>query len=377
MRYVIRTRHQLTFQGFVVATALAATGLVFAPLLDATGLPLTSILTGSIGLLLQALPFLIIGVLLSSAIETFLTQTFLERHFPRNPLAGMAIALAAGFCMPICDCATVPVFARMLHKHVPLSSAVVFLCAAPIINPVVIWSTWFAFPDKPLITALRVAMGIVVALIMGTTMLMVPERETVLREDAFDPDGTMATSHHLENHEAGDAGRADSSEDDRDVAVAAPPFTSTPVTATHSITALERFTAYLRHAHDDLFHIVPYMLAGVVLASTIRVLSGSHPPTWLTGHGQILSIVIMMLLAFVSSLCSTSDAVIARGLVSLFPTSGLLGFLVFGPIMDVKNVLMLLSMCTRRFVIRLGASVAVVCLITMSLLSLALTGLGL
>lgn len=352
---MLRIRHQFTFQGFVVATALTASALALSPILDATGFPLSSILAGSIGLLLQAFPFLIIGVLLSSAIETLLTPQLLERYFPRNPWGGMAVGVAAGFCMPTCDCATVPVFARMLHKRVPLESAVVFLCAAPIINPVVIWSTWFAFPDKPVITVLRVVMGIVVALIVGTTFLLVPERHGVLRGDAFGPRETT-----LQRQPQGQPQLHD--------------HMSVP---SAGLTPQERFLSYMRHAHDDLLRISPYMLVGILLASSIRVFSGSHPPAWLSGHGQILSILIMMLLAFVSSLCSTSDAVIARSLTALFPTSGLLGFLVFGPMMDIKNVLMLSSMFTRRFVVRLGITVAISCFAAISMLSILLGAFGL
>lgn len=365
MRGVMRTRHRPTFQGFVVATALTASALALSPIVDAAGVPLSAVLGGAIGLFLQAFPFLLIGVLLSSAIETFLTQEFIERHFPRHAWAGMAVGVIAGFCMPVCDCATVPVFARMLHKRIPLSSAVVFLCAAPIINPVVIWSTWFAFPDKPYVTALRVGLGIVVSLAVGATFLVTPASRgiastSVLRADAFGP--THDSAHGMA-HDSFQSSSASCTVPDPAVSIRRSPRTLT--------------ASYLSHAHGDLMHIMPYMLTGILLASSIRVLSGSRPPAWLGGHGQLLSIAIMMLLAFISSLCSSSDAVIARGLVSLFPTAGLLGFLVFGPIMDVKNVLMLSASFNRRFVVRLGVTVTIVCFAAVALVAPVLERLGL
>lgn len=324
MTDVTSTRHRLTFQGFLVAIILFPILIIASPLADSLGFPLTSILSGAVGLMAQAFPFLIIGVLVSGAIETFVTRDFIERRFPKNPWVGMAVSLLAGFCMPVCDCATVPIFTRMLHKNIPLPSAVAFLCAAPIINPVVIWSTWFAFPNQPQVTVLRVCLGMLVAFAVGSTYILAPVHREIFANGSFVKD----TDHH-----------------DR----------------VHTITASHRFGDFLRHAHDDLFRIVPYMLAGVLLASTIRVLSGSHPPAWLGAHGTALSIVVMMALAFVSSLCSTSDAVIARGFSGIFPIPALLGFLIFGPIMDVKNIMMLTSTFTRRFIIRLACAVAVVC----------------
>ncbi len=348
---VIRARHQLTFQGFLVAALLTAAVITASPLIDATGFPLTAILRGVVGLLAQAFPFLLIGVLVSGAIAAFLTRDFIERRFPKSLGAGMAVSLAAGFAMPVCDCATVPVFARMVRKGIPLPSAVVFLCAAPIINPVVIWSTWFAFPDRPALTFERVGLGILVSLVIGMSFALFPPRADILRS-GIDSAGVHSNSR-----------RSPDCTDSCAAACATDHTTTNTGTTTNTNTdtsVMARIVAMLQHAHDDLFRVVPYMLVGIVLASSIRVLWGANPPAWLTSHGMTLSILLMMGLAFLSSLCSTSDAVIARGFSTVFPVPALLGFLVFGPIMDVKNVLMLSSMFSRRFVVRLAVTAAVV-----------------
>nr|WP_274964039.1 permease [Bifidobacterium tibiigranuli] len=344
---VIRARHQLTFQGFLVAALLTAAVITASPLIDATGFPLTAILRGIVGLLAQAFPFLLIGVLVSGAIAAFLTRDFIERRFPKSLGAGMAVSLAAGFAMPVCDCATVPVFARMVRKGIPLPSAVVFLCAAPIINPVVIWSTWFAFPDRPVLTFERVGLGILVSLVIGMSFALFPPRADILRSgiDSAGMHGNSRRSPDCTDDCAADRTAID---------------TGTATNTGTDTRVMARIVAMLRHAHDDLFRVVPYMLVGIVLASSIRVLWGANPPAWLTSHGMMLSILLMMGLAFLSSLCSTSDAVIARGFSTVFPMPALLGFLVLGPIMDVKNVLMLSSMFSQRFVVRLAVTAAVV-----------------
>ncbi|MCH4209240.1 permease [Bifidobacterium sp.] len=353
---MIRARHQLTFQGFMVIAMVTGAVIISAPLIDSAGFPLTAILKGAIGLLAQAFPFLLIGVLVSGAIAAFLTRDFIERRFPKSFGAGMAVSLTAGFAMPVCDCATVPVFARMVRKGIPLPSAVVFLCAAPIINPVVIWSTWFAFPDRPLLTISRVGLGILVSLAIGASFALIPVRSNVLRtgiNDEADGFGDGADTAEVRLHDAA----CDSRACEDAMGSGAPDPAETPGVG---VGVMDRVVAMMRHAHDDLFRVVPYMLVGIFLASSLRVLWGSKSPAWLTHHSVVISIALMMALAFLSSLCSSSDAVIARGFATMFPTPALLGFLVFGPIMDVKNVLMLSSMFSRRFVVRLAVTSAII-----------------
>jgi uncharacterized membrane protein YraQ (UPF0718 family) len=363
---VIRTRHQLTFQGFMVIAMVTGAVIMAAPLIDSAGFPLTAIIKGAVGLLAQAFPFLLIGVLVSGAIAAFLTRDFIERRFPKSLGAGMAVSLAAGLVMPVCDCATVPVFARMVRKGIPLPSAVVFLCSAPIINPVVIWSTWFAFPDRPLLTVARVSLGILVSLAIGASFALVPVRRNVLH--AGIDDGTDRTDESDEGSGVGQAGShgdachspaCEGAMDGVDYVYAATPR--------NPVGFMDRILDMLRHAHDDLFRVVPYMLIGIFLASSLRVLWGSKSPAWLTHHGVVISIALMMGLAFLSSLCSSSDAVIARGFATIFPVPALLGFLVFGPIMDVKNVLMLSSMFSRRFVVRLAVTSAIIVFVVTAL----------
>lgn len=97
------------------------------------------------GVFLQAVPFLLLGVLISSAIQVFIPVGVLERIFPSNPVFAMGMGIGAGFFLPVCDCASIPVFQGLLKKGVPLPAAICFMTAAPIVNPVVLLSTYYAF----------------------------------------------------------------------------------------------------------------------------------------------------------------------------------------------------------------------------------------
>jgi uncharacterized membrane protein YraQ (UPF0718 family) len=69
--------------------------------------------------------------------------------------------------------------------------------------------------------------------------------------------------------------------------------------------------------------------------------------------------VFMMGFAYILSLCSTSDAFVASSFVNTFTTGSLLTFLVFGPMLDFKGTLMLLSVFKTKFVLLLMALIVV------------------
>lgn len=100
---------------------------------------------------------------------------------------------------------------------------------------------------------------------------------------------------------------------------------------------------------------------GALFSSVFQAAFGGTFTAGRSGNGLAVSILLLMLVAFGLSLCSTSDAVIARSFSTLFPNSAVLAFLVFGPMIDVKNLLMLSSSCSKRFIIRLAVSAAVLC----------------
>lgn len=99
------------------------------------GAELNTTITVFLGIMLQAVPFLLIGVLLSSAIQLFLSQQFIERFFPKNRISGTLFAILAGAALPVCDCASIPIFRSLLRKGIPVSTAVTFMLVTPVIQP--------------------------------------------------------------------------------------------------------------------------------------------------------------------------------------------------------------------------------------------------
>ena len=339
------------FLPLTVGIPLTVFVIITTPVFDAMGLPLTRIGRGMVGLLLQTIPFALIGVLVSAAVETFLTPRFLQRHWPRTLSTSMALSLGAGCCMPVCDCVAVPTFASLLRKGLPLPAAVTFLCAAPVMNPVAIWSTAFAFADRPSMIVARLFCGAIVAIIVGLSFRFLPPSDNPLRTSTTGRTASinphhpeLCAMHNSVQHITRSA--------------------STPDAPTLNRETLVR---YLAHTHTDFMSVMPLILIGTTTASAIRTMMDTSN-VW-SVHSTLTATIVMMAVAFASSLCSTSDAVIARSLSNALPLPSILAYLVFCPMLDVKNVLMLIQGCRPRFVWRLSLTIAAAAFVVTSLTS--------
>ncbi len=338
----------------VLGVPLVAFPIAAAPAIQSRlgWLPLNSIVRGVAGLLLQAIPFVLIGVLVSAAVETWVSPSTLRRHLPRTTVGGMAVALLAGLLLPVCDCVIVPTFAGLARRRLPLPTAVTFLCAAPVMNPVALWSTWYAFPHARWMVAARVGMGVAVALAAGAGMAALPPRTSTVRTEAH---GDV-----IPDHDAPD-GRATNAGTDPGLPRRTP---------------LRALGDFLVHVHADFLRLMPIVLAGIVIAASLRTAMGSDPSSRFGGLGFLAAIGLMMAFAYVGSICSSSDAVIAASLAGVFPASAILAFLVLGPMLDVKNTLMLVQECHPRFTIRLMGTIVTLCLLAAVVAQLLLTAFG-
>ena len=271
-----------------------------------------------LGIMLQAIPFLLIGVLISSAIQVLIPQRAIERLFPKNLAGGMLVAILAGFCLPVCDCASIPIFRSLVRKGVPLPAAVTFMTATPVINPVVMLSTYAAFNGNLSVMLGRVGMGILSAVLIGCWFALRPGKLPALSAGY---DRIMCSCGCYGG--AGDAS-----------------------------TAGEKVSLLLRHSQAEFFSVAKYLTVGAFLAAIFQV-AVTNSLLLQTPTDFALSLLLMMALAFLLSLCSSSDAVVAKSFAARFPLAPVMGFLVFGPMMDIKNVLMLSGGFSRRFVAKL------------------------
>ncbi|MEG6520716.1 permease [Desulfotomaculum sp. 1211_IL3151] len=322
-----RQEHPVNFF-FLTVAMLVILHFAARPVFEAFQIPFNTIINVFLGIILQAVPFLLIGVLLSSVIQVFIPQGFIERRFPKSLGAGMLAAILGGFCLPVCDCASIPIFRSLVRKGIPLPVAITFMAATPVINPVVILSTYYAFSGNLTIVIQRICFGMIAAIIIGLIFAIWPPKGNVLSGGTFDR--LMCNCGCYEDAE--------------------------------SITTFSgKLGLFIRHSQAEFFSVGKYLMIGTFIASLFQVLGTGIFTDAQSGAGLAVSIIIMMAMAFVLSLCSSSDAVIARSFANQFPMGAIMGFLVFGPMMDIKNVLMLRSGFSKSFIAKLLFTAFIVC----------------
>ncbi|NJL00787.1 MAG: permease [Spirulinaceae cyanobacterium RM2_2_10] len=315
-----------------------------------------------LSLLVEALPFLLLGILLSSLLLFFVDERQLIARMPRNPLLGAVVGSCAGFLFPVCECGNVPVARRLLAQGVPTAVAIGFLLAAPTINPIVIWATWVAFRDQPEIVVLRIVFSLTVAIaiagIFGVQRdpkpLLSPELARrvdlvgVPRSPQPAPAATAAVPALLQS------GTFLLGQGNAPVRLEATKPAMLLPKAQQRRFNRRKWLACLNNAVQELRELGGMLVIGSAIAASIQVFVPREVIVSL-GQGPLTSILAMMLLAAVVSICSTVDAFFVLAFAATFTTGSLLAFLVFGPMIDLKAIGLMLSIFKPRFIVYLFA----------------------
>jgi uncharacterized membrane protein YraQ (UPF0718 family) len=279
-----------------------------------------------LSVLLEGLPFILLGTLLSGIIDQFLPSHLMTRLLPRNAFSAVCLGGLLGLVFPMCECGIVPVIRRLIAKGLPVSSAIAYMLAAPIVNPITALSTYAAFRGQGAaeFTMLRLGLGFFVAVLGGLAVLNLPIG-AVLKKSILEsvtlcgPSGAHATS--------------------------AQPFHWRLIRAMES-------------GVQDFLDVMVYFIIGVGVASVFSTAVNQEVFLPLSMDDR-LAIPAMMTIAGVLSLCSSSDAFIAATFVA-FPAVAKLAFLVFGPMMDLKLAFIYSAIFTRRFVAALAIGLFVI-----------------
>lgn len=281
-----------------------------------------------LGILVEATPFLLLGVVVSSLVHVFVSEDRLLRFVPKNPFFSLLPAFGVGMLMPVCECGNVAVARRFLSKGVPTSTCIAFLLASPILNPVALFATATAFRAEPNMVWLRGGLAIVIASSIGLLVGHFGKGEQLLASGLLrGREANHRSGHHL-THGDSHAGPSVS------------------------------FSGKLRTVSDqagaEFLGMMQVLLLGAGIASAVQVLI---PRTDITGLGTsiVLSIIAMMSLAFVLSICSTVDAFFALSYSNIFAPPALLAFLVVGPMLGMKTTGLMLTAFKPRAVLAIGA----------------------
>ena len=254
-----------------------------------------------LSLALQALPFLVLGVVVSASVSAFVPAHRLARALPKRPALAVPVAGLAGAALPGCECSSVPVAGRLVARGAPPAAALTFLLAAPAINPVVVVSTAVAFPGRPEVVAARFVASFLTAVVVGLAW------------------GRFASAGWLERRLADHDGHG------------------------HGRTFVDT-------AMTDVLHAGGFLILGAALVATLQSVVPRSALDTAAGRGA-LSIVALAILAVVLSVCSEADAFVAAGLTQ-FSLTARLAFLVVGPMVDLKLIALHAGTFGRRFALR-------------------------
>jgi uncharacterized protein len=270
-----------------------------------------------ISILIEALPFVILGVLISGIIQMFVSEEMVARMMPKNPFLAVLFSIFLGALFPACECGIVPIVKRLVQKGVPIHAGIAFMLTGPIINPVVLFSTFIAFGSDWKIVFFRALGAVIVSLTVGLAIAFFFKGNPLLDR--------VQTHHHN----------------------------------SAKLSFPKKIWQTLEHAVEEFFSMGKFLILGSLIAATVQTFVQTSTLVSI-GQGPVSSSLVMMTLAFILSLCSEADAFIASSFRTTFSTGSLIAFLVFGPMLDIKNLLMMLGTFRKRLVLLIITTVSIV-----------------
>jgi len=260
--------------------------------------------------ILEAVPFILIGVIVSAAIRVFVSDQHIQRFIPRDPMLGILFGCVLGILFPICECGLIPVVRRFVAKGMPLYIGVVFMLVGPIINPVVFAATYTAFRAQPLLVYSRMGLALLIGIFIGLFIYYFVKKNPLKLQK------TMVEN--VPNLSIGD-----------------------------------KLITMVEHAASEFIEMGKYLIFGALMTAVIQTFIPRETLIDI-GQGKFSSHFFMMGFAYILSLCSTSDAFVAASFTNTFSPGSLLTFMIFGPMLSLKSTFMLLATFRFRFVLLLA-----------------------
>ncbi|MDD3726399.1 MAG: permease [Candidatus Ratteibacteria bacterium] len=259
-------------------------------------------------ILLEAIPFILIGALLSGLIEAFVSEEKIRKIFPSNRFLSAVIGSFLGIIFPVCSCGNVVVAKRLFKKGVDTSGVLAYMLASPVINPITFLSTLIAFSYSLQIAVGRVLITFIVAVAIS---LMLSKNKDILKED------TVECCFH-----------------------------------NHNLSKTERI---FHHAENDFLLMGKYLVLGAIAAGIFQTFISREAFIALSGN-KVLSVLLMQILGILLSLCSFADAFVASSFVNM-PSFSKIAFMVAGPMMNITVSILYLGTFKKRFVLKLLISI--------------------
>jgi uncharacterized membrane protein YraQ (UPF0718 family) len=287
----------------------------------------------------EALPFVVLGVVLAGILEEFVPQQALIKIIPSNQYLAVALGAVLGLAFPMCECGIVVVMRRLLRKGLPLGVCVSYMLAGPIINIVVMLGTYAAFntPDRTMsifggplnVVALRVGLAFIVA--VNTGLIVGRLQRSAGIANLLAPVVMRGLDENLQKTDA-DAGPK---------------------------SLAERLNNISTTALNDFIDIMAFLILGACLAAAGRLALQQGNLQNVIQSQPAVAILTMMGIAMLFCLCSEADAFVAYNFAAYWPPASKLAFLVLGPMLDLKLYLMYTRVFRPKLILTIISAVFV------------------
>src|SRR5215213_7244684 len=341
-----------------VAFVLAAALLLWLKTVETDGLGLSlpselqDFTTLALSIVVEALPFVILGALVSVIVRLFAPTERILRLLPKRPLLRRLSISLFGTFMPVCECGNVPVARGLVIRGLSVAESTTFLLAAPIINPVTLLATWQAFPLDPSIVWIRMAGGLLIANLVGGLIALYKDQMESVSKDFYNTLCQVGTADELHQREHRHEHHDHSQHHDHDHHHASNRW-------------WDRWQEGIVIFRDEVSLMLKVLCLGALIAGATQVFVPRDVLTSL-GSDPFLSILAMIALAFIISICANVDAFFALAYSNTFTVGSIVAFLVFGPMIDIK----MLTMMRTTYKVRLLAVITLVVTLTSILIGL-------
>lgn len=322
-RDALRVAPRVSGRGLLAALVLLAGLAILRLVAPSTGgvalaAAVQDAVTLSLSVVIESMPFVILGITLSVVVQEWVPATWLLRLLPRSPVPRRAVLSLLGVLLPVCECGNVPLSRGLVMRGLTVPEAMTFLVAAPIVNPVTILTTYQAFGFDDGILVARVLGGFAIANLVGWLFSRHPEPDALLTR-------SFSASCARARHDHGPRG--------------------------------SRMRRSVQSFATEASAMLPALFIGAGIAGVIQV-AVSRDLLVTLGQNPIWSVLVLMVLAFVVAVCSNVDAFFVLALGSTFLPGAVVAFLLFGPVIDIKMLALLRTTFTTRTLALLTAVVA-------------------
>jgi hypothetical protein len=301
-----------------------------------------------VSIIWEAFPFVVLGAIIAGILEEVVPQQAIAKLVPKNRLLAVCIGAVLGLVFPMCECGIVPVMRRLLRKGLPLGTCVAYMLAGPIINLVVISSTFVAFQFHEYPSGHRIV-GDMVALRVGLGFIVAVVTAMIVEAQYARHGNKLLTPLAAPQHDTAEAILE---------AIEGDPIHPAVNRAGKSRPLFQRIANISETSLHDFIDIMVFLTLGACLAALAKQYFTPDMVESMSSGYPALTIIFMMVMAVVMCLCSEADAFVAASFTTMHP-SAKIAFLVLGPMFDFKLLLMFTRVFRRRLIVTIVLSVSI------------------